>query len=401
MSINLIDLITKGMSGNIMSQLGTAIGANPDSATRGVASAIPAVLGGLLKTSSTTVGVSDLVYGMLKGNHDGLINNLGNTLAGGAATQNLLKTGEGVLGSIFGDRIKAVTDLVGSSAGLNQASSASLMGVMGPIVLGFITQHLRAAGGLNTASLAGLLGGQKAAVAAAAPAGLAPALGVASLDNYSAPSAAAAAVSDSGGSGWMKWVVGLVALLAVLFALRNCQTQKVEVPPPPPAPVVEAPAPPPPPPEDGLTAMTLPDGVGLRAAADGVESKLLAFITDSSKVVDKTTWFTMDRLQFETGSATLQDTSNAQLDNIAAILKAYPAVKLKVGGYTDNTGNAAKNLKLSGDRAAATVAALASRGVEAGRVEGAGYGNKFPVADNATEDGRQKNRRTDLRVTAK
>jgi outer membrane protein OmpA-like peptidoglycan-associated protein len=72
-----------------------------------------------------------------------------------------------------------------------------------------------------------------------------------------------------------------------------------------------------------------------------------------------------------------------------------------VGGYTDNTGNAAKNLKLSADRAAATVAALVSRGVDATRVDGAGYGNKFPVADNATEDGRQKNRRTDLRVTQK
>jgi len=47
------------------------------------------------------------------------------------------------------------------------------------------------------------------------------------------------------------------------------------------------------------------------------------------------------------------------------------------------------------------VAALVSRGVDATRVEGAGYGNKFPVADNATEEGRQKNRRTDLRVTQK
>lgn len=412
MSINVIDLVTKGLSGNLMSQLGTAIGASQESASRGIASAVAAILGGLLKTSSTQTGASDLVSLLTNGKYDGLVSNLNNTLGGGAATENLLKTGANLLPSVLGDRTHAVTSLVGSASGISQASAVSLMSIAGPLVMGFITQHLHSTGGLSVSSLLGLLNGQKSAIAASAPAGLAQALGLASLDAGSAPARptySAPVVDAPTSNGWIKWVIGLAAILAALFALRTCQKPEVGTVVAPAA--VEVPAAAPvatPVPaattavvSDGLTALTLPDGTVIQAAADGVEGKLVAFITDSSKVVDKTTWFTMDRLEFATGSATLQGKSDAQLDNIAAILKAFPNVKLKVGGYTDSFGNADKNLKLSADRATVTVAALISRSVDATRLESEGYGDKFPVADNVTEEGKQRNRRTDLHVTQK
>src|SRR5439155_20236875 len=78
----------------------------------------------------------------------------------------------------------------------------------------------------------------------------------------------------------------------------------------------------------------LPNGVELNIPQMGVENKLLSFITDSSKPVDSTTWFNFDRLTFDTGKATLQPSSEEQLNNIAEILKAYPNVHLKLGGYT-------------------------------------------------------------------
>src|SRR5690606_15668886 len=128
-----------------------------------------------------------------------------------------------------------------------------------------------------------------------------------------------------------------------------------------------------------------------------VESRLLAFIRDDSKAVDETTWFSFDRLEFETGSATLRPASGAQLDNIAAILAAYPDVSLKLGGYTDDTGDPDTNLQLSTARATSTLNELANRGVDAGRLAAEGYGEQFPVADNDTEEGRRKNRRIDVR----
>ncbi|MBO0934755.1 OmpA family protein [Fibrella aquatilis] len=148
-------------------------------------------------------------------------------------------------------------------------------------------------------------------------------------------------------------------------------------------------------------AKKLPDGVELNIPANGVENRLIAFIEDKSKEVDKKTWFDFDRLLFETGSAKLKPESREQLQNMAAILKAYPAVNLKIGGYTDNTGNAANNKKLSQQRADAAMAELVKLGVSKTRLEAEGYGQEIPIADNSTAEGRQKNRRTSVRITKK
>jgi OOP family OmpA-OmpF porin len=148
-------------------------------------------------------------------------------------------------------------------------------------------------------------------------------------------------------------------------------------------------------------ATKLPNGVELNLPEFGVEKKLIAFIEDKGKPVDKTTWFSFDRLDFETGSATLKPTSAEQLKNIAEIMKAYPKVALKLGGYTDNVGSADSNLKLSQKRAESTMQELVKLGADAKRLQAEGYGEKYPVADNSTEEGRAKNRRIDLRVTSK
>ena len=145
----------------------------------------------------------------------------------------------------------------------------------------------------------------------------------------------------------------------------------------------------------------LPNGVELNIPRLGVENKLIDFIEDAGKPVDKTTWFDFDRLLFDTGKATLQPESQAQLGDVANILKAYPKVKMKIGGYTDNTGDKATNMTLSKERAANVAAELVKLGVEPARLTSDGYGDQFPVGDNTTEEGRQKNRRISMRVTEK
>jgi len=149
------------------------------------------------------------------------------------------------------------------------------------------------------------------------------------------------------------------------------------------------------------TDLTLDGGVSLKGVdVDGIEASLLNFIK-SDKPVDKTTWFDFDRLTFETGSATLKPESQEQLKNIAEILKAYPNVSVKLGGYTDNTGNADANLKLSGDRAQSVKKELTALGIAADRLESEGYGQEHPVASNDTEEGRAQNRRISIQVTKK
>lgn len=150
--------------------------------------------------------------------------------------------------------------------------------------------------------------------------------------------------------------------------------------------------------EGGLMSLALPTGKTISLAADGIESKLIAFIEDVSKPIDKATWFDFDRLSFVTASSDLTPESRAQVEAISEILKVFPNAKVKIGGYTDNQGDAAMNLKLSEDRAKRVVSELVELGIAADRLEAEGYGDQHPVADNATPEGRAQNRRTALSV---
>ncbi len=113
------------------------------------------------------------------------------------------------------------------------------------------------------------------------------------------------------------------------------------------------------------------------------------------------TWFEFDRLNFETDSARIRADSQEQLRNTAAILKAYPQVRVKIGGYTDNSGDPAANRRLSEERAMAVMNALKDDGVAVDRLEAEGYGDQHPIADNSTPEGRARNRRVAIRITAR
>ena len=106
---------------------------------------------------------------------------------------------------------------------------------------------------------------------------------------------------------------------------------------------------------------------------------------------------------FVTGKADL-DVAKCRktLDTLATIVKKYPRFKVQVEGYTDNVGKKESNLKLSQKRAEAVVAWLVKEGqCSEKQLVAKGFGEANPIADNKTEEGRAKNRRTDLRVTAK
>ncbi len=102
----------------------------------------------------------------------------------------------------------------------------------------------------------------------------------------------------------------------------------------------------------------------------------------------------MKAVEFETGKASLKSASYPVLNQIATVFKKYPRYKLSIEGHTDNTSDDLKNLTLSKARAKACYDYLVTKGgIKKYRMSHTGYGEKRPIADNATPEGRQKNRR--------
>lgn len=116
----------------------------------------------------------------------------------------------------------------------------------------------------------------------------------------------------------------------------------------------------------------------------------------------KDKWFNFDDLNFEFGTTKLTAASKRQLDNITAILKAFPDAKIKIGGYTDKKGDDVSNKKLSDDRAKVVQSALKEAGVGAQVPEAEGYGEEFATVDeNADEKAREADRKTAVRLIKK
>lgn len=103
-------------------------------------------------------------------------------------------------------------------------------------------------------------------------------------------------------------------------------------------------------------------------------------------------------LSFPTGQATLPAGELASLDRIAELLKAHPELTARIEGHTDSLGSATLNQTLSLKRAEAVRQALIERGVDEGRLSAEGLGPTRPIADNASADGRGKNRRVEVYI---
>jgi len=101
---------------------------------------------------------------------------------------------------------------------------------------------------------------------------------------------------------------------------------------------------------------------------------------------------------FDTNSAVVKPTLTSEIDRIAGIMVKYADTAIVVEGHTDNKGEDAYNMKLSQQRANSVSNLLVNRGVITSRIKTVAYGESQPVADNNSAEGRQKNRRVEIKV---
>jgi outer membrane protein OmpA-like peptidoglycan-associated protein len=312
--------------------------------------------------------------------------------------------GSEILRSLLGSKAATLEGLISQYAGIKPISAASLLGIAGTLGLGVLGKKA-SDDHLDTRALANYLSSQQPVVTQALPASFGSVSSIfgsgAAGNEHTVSHHVEHAVEESNGSS--KFLVplwlGILATALSIFIFKGCGaggrqemmaeadtvgTHKMEVMADP-SMVHE------------VVKVKLPNDTVIEAYKGGIEDKLVAFLkTDYKKLKEdslKKTWFDFDNLNFETGSARITPESQVQVDNITAILKAFPKAALKIGGYTDRVGDSAVNAKLSDERAKSVRAALEKQGVGKQIIGAEGYGSKFAMYPaDAPEADRLKDR---------
>jgi outer membrane protein OmpA-like peptidoglycan-associated protein len=311
---------------------------------------------------------------------------------------------------LFGNKVHPLSDQVANVAGAKSSIAHALLSAIAPVALGFIGKHVLD-NGLSAGDLLSWLTGQKSQIESAMPAGLnlASVFGSGSTVHHATEQVHKAYIEPGKKSNkFLPLLLGLLALGLIWYFVKSCnkETPAPEVTAPAMPAVPEpttAPTPAPAPRARESMKVKLADGTEIDAYKGGIEDHLVAFLNDPNAKVADDLWFDFDNLTFESGSARITAESGPQVNNIAATLKAYPNTQIKIGGYTDVTGDAAANLKLSRERAEAVVAAVEKAGANPKQLIGAeGYGSKFAkAAADAPDSEKEKDRRIAVSVRRK
>jgi len=394
MSFNLMETVKNYFTSEFTNQASSTLGEDNSGISKALTAIIPTGLAGILNKATSGTEGANSIFEMAK---NAIGNASGNTSLTG--TENVQK-GNSMLGSLFGSNQQGIVGAISKFAGIKDSSASSLMSMGLPAIMGILGKHAEQTN-LSASGLSGFLSSQKDHIMQAMPPGLSSLAGMLGLGSVSAgiPSmtthakpivtnAAQEILDEPKRNNWLLPLILIIAAIGLLWGLsRGCNqtrpstaadldtsamVQNTDTSAVASTPVATAPE---------SIKVKLPNGKELDAYKGGIEDQLVTFLNSDWKSLSddslKNRWFDFDNLNFNTGTATLKPESEKQLDNIAEILKAFPDAKIKIGGYTDVTGNAAANKKLSQDRADAAKNGLDKRGVAKQVIGSEGYGSQF------------------------
>ena len=416
MSLNIIDLIKGQLGPALVSQAALQYGESESGISKAIGGLLPAVVGGLANNSDNPL----LLDAIMNSSSPDILNNL----SGNSSNNSSIST---VLTQIFGDKMNGLVNSVATYAEISNNSSNSLLHLVTGATVGTISKYA-ADNNLDKAGISGLLNDQKGIVSTLLPAGLS----FASLnmgdwdarykfdndrDKINMPAQEEPKIQvtrsttlngtfpdknkDKDGSIW-KWLLPFLLLIAAAYFIwRQCEqretttttivTDSGEVVTDTATTTGNNTA-------TGISATQADEdidlnGTPLKGYKGGMEDRMIAFLkSDGYKNAQnddalKDTWYNFDHVNFKMGSANqLEAGSEGQLQNLAAILKAYPDVKVKIGGYTDKTGDENTNQKLSDDRAKFIRSWLDKQGVGSQITGADGYGSEFATVDASASD---------------
>ena len=460
MSVNLIDLFQSSVGKILVNKAASFLGEKEDGMGSALGAALPALLGGLVNKASDEKGAGAILDMIQKGGFDGgMLDNFGDLFSDNTKMSGFMNQGGGLLSSILGNKLGGIVDIISKAGGVKTGSSSSLLKMVAPLLISMIGKRVMKEG-LGVKGLMNLIGGQKDYVKAAAPAGLGSLLGLSNwakgtvetvshktrdikdsvvrtgekVGSTAAAAATTAAKETKSGLGKiLPWLLlGLLAIAAFFF-IKSCgegksvgeamedsvknSTELVKSGAEATGSAIKSGA------EatgDAIKSGAEATGDAIKSGADAVARVFKSISLPNGKKIEATdggfTWsindyisgkakgdgkFIFDDIYFKTGSDELTDASLRQLQNLANLMDAYPKVKIRLEGHTDNTGNAQGNLDLSKRRAGQVKTALAGMGVADARMNSVGRGQSQPMVTNDTEVGRAQNRRVELYITEK
>ncbi len=431
--MDILKMVTDVAGKALVNQASGFLGESQSNTQSAISAILPSLLGGLLGKSQQSGGAGIIMDLLNNNNMDGgMLNDLSGMFNGGESTNALTGLGGNLLKGILGDKVGGLVDMVSGFAGLKKSSSNSLLSMAMPLIMSMIGKQIKSKG-MGLSGLTSLLSSQAPHIASAMPKGMG---NVADLLGFSGalssaggsiptPKAPKVTAPSGGGNGWMKWLLPLLAIAAGLYFWKGCDTGALDAAKAKTeqaaadaaqaakdaAAATEAAA------KDAANAAgNMVDSAGeslsdaVKAAREGLANltftagsageKMMNYLK-SGDAADADGTFRFINLNFASGSAAITDANAGEVDNLAAVMAAYPNVKVEVQGYTDSQGNDDNNKALSQRRADAVKARLLVKGIGAGRVNAVGYGEASPVATNDTAEGRAQNRRIEVKITAK
>jgi OOP family OmpA-OmpF porin len=404
MNTNLSENITSQLTPQMIQKVSVFLGETPGQTQTAVDRSISTLLAGLMHLSSSGAGPIQLLNLINQANYGSLLNNLSGLLEDGNTAQSLMTSGQEILNALFPGKLSAVSEIIATTSGVTNTSASSLLSLVAPVVVG-VLGRVRSMQGLNAVRLATLLMNQKEGIVKFAPEGLAGVFGLNSMAELRAgradtamdslkPDTARRVVTAPRQETRMRknWSWPVLAVLAIGF-LYFFMNRGAEVAQAPLITAASAAIP-------VAAPVTLPDGAALSLRTDSFNYNVAAFLRDPATNTEPKA-FVFDRLTFDPGTTKLTVESGQAVKDLSAILKAYPAVDVRLNGYTNNVGDAVANKTLSLNQAIAMREALISDGIGVTRVTTAGYGGEKPLVSNETEEGRAKNQRLELVVVKK
>ncbi len=319
-------------------------------------------------------------------------------------TKNQLRIGDNFLQHLLGDNAAKFTDVIADSAGISNVATNRIIAMVAPIIAGFFGNRMvKDNWSLHTVLTE--IEGQKNRFRDDIPKKVIDEFGLNSLlAGNTKSNAATAPVKKS--RGWIFWLILILLAILCFILFRTCKKDKyvnmyseettiTEQPV-----VINR--------MDTLSMsdrmdLTLPDGTIIKVKRNGVEARMVDFLkSDKYKNATendlKSQWFEFDDINFDFNSATELEHGSLQLDNIAAILKSFDNVKIKVAANADRVGSDEASMRISEGRAKTIASLLKSRGVGSQIVDTEGQGNEYAdLPASASEEARAKDRDIALR----